>query len=282
MLESDFAMTNFDTTTTASSAPAETTTPAPTADKTQAKFAPETGGHYNLYESLGLDPETSPEKIDAALQLRLLDFPEDQHQTAPYQELLVARKVLGTPRLKVQYDEWLQDEHRPKMWIAEIRALAAQPDPDARPSAAAVLYYLSFGIMGLAIANVLVSCARFVLTVAALDQLAGMMGYLVSGGVSDAAWPIASVVFYGTFAGSQLPFFLALYLGYRTYLATQTGKDPRFTPFILLLGVPTIALLCVVQGMMLRGAGLILALLLVVVILVACVHPATRKWLSRS
>lgn len=93
--------------------------------------------HYDFYESLGLDKDSSTSDIRSAILETLEGLKRDgvAAHDARVQENSVALSVLGDDRIRSKYDGRLTDESAPRMGIPELRALAstgAFPDEPAQ------------------------------------------------------------------------------------------------------------------------------------------------------
>lgn len=93
--------------------------------------------HYNLYESLGLDRNSSTSELRETLTKKL----DDLHASGapitsgPVQETSTALKILGDDFRRGEYDKRLDDDSQPDITIHSIRALAAAPSPtEATPT----------------------------------------------------------------------------------------------------------------------------------------------------
>jgi hypothetical protein len=93
--------------------------------------------HYDFYESLGLDKDSSTSDIRSTILETLEGLKRDgvAAHDARVQENSVALSVLGDDRIRSKYDGRLTDESAPRMGIPELRALAstgAFPDEPAQ------------------------------------------------------------------------------------------------------------------------------------------------------
>lgn len=80
--------------------------------------------HYNLYNSLGLDPEASSEELAQKIQQRIIDG--DTSNQGGAEELNLAREILGTPEKRSMYDRRLADQNGAPMNVESLRSLAAR------------------------------------------------------------------------------------------------------------------------------------------------------------
>lgn len=80
--------------------------------------------HYNLYNSLGLDPEASSEELAQKIQQRIIDG--DTSNQGGAEELNLAREILGTPEKRSMYDRRLADQNSAPMNVESLRSLAAR------------------------------------------------------------------------------------------------------------------------------------------------------------
>ena len=97
--------------------------------------------HYDFYESLGLDKNSSTSDLRASILETLEGLKRDEvpSHDARAQENSVALAVLGDDRVRAKYDARLADESAPRMGIPELRALATTgsfPDEQQAPAAA--------------------------------------------------------------------------------------------------------------------------------------------------
>ncbi|MGV3114562.1 hypothetical protein ACEE18_08115, partial [Corynebacterium freneyi] len=97
--------------------------------------------HYDFYESLGLDKNSSTSDLRASILETLEGLKRDEvpSHDARAQENSVALAVLGDDRVRAKYDARLADESAPRMGIPELRALATTgsfPDEQQPPAAA--------------------------------------------------------------------------------------------------------------------------------------------------
>lgn len=97
--------------------------------------------HYDFYESLGLDKNSSTSDLRASILETLEGLKRDEvpSHDARAQENSVALAVLGDDRVRAKYDARLADESAPRMGIPELRALATTgsfPDEQQAPTAA--------------------------------------------------------------------------------------------------------------------------------------------------
>ncbi|WJY99110.1 hypothetical protein CHAN_02395 [Corynebacterium hansenii] len=95
--------------------------------------------HYDFYESLGLDKDSSTSDIQAKILETLEGLKRDgvPAHDARVQENSVALSVLGDDRVRSKYDARLADDSAPRMGIPELRALASTGTfPDEREQAA--------------------------------------------------------------------------------------------------------------------------------------------------
>lgn len=80
--------------------------------------------HYNLYNSLGLDPEASSEELAQKIQQRIIDG--DTSNQGGAEELNLAREILGNPEKRSMYDGRLADQNGAPMNVESLRSLAAR------------------------------------------------------------------------------------------------------------------------------------------------------------
>lgn len=80
--------------------------------------------HYNLYNSLGLDPEASSEELAQKIQQRIIDG--DTSNQGGAEELNLAREILGNPEKRSMYDRRLADQNSAPMNVESLRSLAAR------------------------------------------------------------------------------------------------------------------------------------------------------------
>lgn len=80
--------------------------------------------HYNLYNSLGLDPEASSEELAQKIQQRIIDG--DMSNQGGAEELNLAREILGNPEKRSMYDRRLADQNGAPMNVESLRSLAAR------------------------------------------------------------------------------------------------------------------------------------------------------------
>ncbi|KQB86075.1 hypothetical protein [Corynebacterium lowii] len=90
--------------------------------------------HYNLYESLGLNRESSSEEIAAALDARLADhLARGGAKNDPaYDEAATARAILGDNAKRGLYDARLDAPEGTSITIGDLRELAGQEAPVRR------------------------------------------------------------------------------------------------------------------------------------------------------
>lgn len=83
-------------------------------------------GHYDLYRSIGLDPQASSSDLAAELARRLGEnLPRNPGGA---DELQVARKILTDPQRRAFYDTVLADPNRPSLAVEGLRDIAAMSD----------------------------------------------------------------------------------------------------------------------------------------------------------
>lgn len=90
--------------------------------------------HYNLYHSLGLDPQASSEELAEKIQQRIAAG--DTSNPGGAEELNLAREILGSPEKRSMYDRRLGDTAGAPMNVDSLRSLAARQvgqQPQAAP-----------------------------------------------------------------------------------------------------------------------------------------------------
>lgn len=90
--------------------------------------------HYNLYNSLGLDPQASSEELAEKIQQRIAAG--DTSNPGGAEELNLAREILGSPEKRSMYDRRLADTAGTPMNVDSLRSLAARQvgqQPQAAP-----------------------------------------------------------------------------------------------------------------------------------------------------
>ena len=87
--------------------------------------------HYNLYESLGLNPSDSTEQLHEAIttKLQALHDAGTPVNSGEVQEALTALEVLGADHRRSIYDARLADDTAADITIPMLRELAAHPAP---------------------------------------------------------------------------------------------------------------------------------------------------------
>lgn len=95
--------------------------------------------HYNLYESLGLNPQDSTPHLREQIQNTLTELRKQglAPNSGPVQENLAALSILGNGYRRGEYDRRLADADAPPITIASLRSLAAHPAPDLSPQPSA-------------------------------------------------------------------------------------------------------------------------------------------------
>ena len=83
--------------------------------------------HYDFYESLGLDKDSSTSDLKDSILETLEGLKRDEvpAHDARVQENSVALSVLGDDRIRSKYDARLADDSAARMGIPELRALAS-------------------------------------------------------------------------------------------------------------------------------------------------------------
>ena len=95
--------------------------------------------HYNLYESLGLNPGESSDQLNTELSVALQALEEQGAGMSDprFHETATARAILGEERRRAQYDAWLADSAARPMGIGDLIHLAERgqfPDaPEEKP-----------------------------------------------------------------------------------------------------------------------------------------------------
>lgn len=81
--------------------------------------------HYNLYNSLSLDPSAESSQLVADIDAKLAQLSPEN--AAARDELTTAREIFSAESRRSQYDEELADPTGPEVDIARIRQIAASP-----------------------------------------------------------------------------------------------------------------------------------------------------------
>ena len=81
--------------------------------------------HYNLYDSLSLDPSADSSQLVAEIDTKLARLSPEH--TAARDELTTAREIFSVDNRRTQYDEELANPTGPEVDIARIRDIAALP-----------------------------------------------------------------------------------------------------------------------------------------------------------
>ena len=94
--------------------------------------------HYNLYDSLSLDPSADSSQLVAEIDTKLAQLSPDN--TAARDELTTAREIFSVENRRAKYDEELASPTGPEVNIARIRDIAALPAASATDSSNPVSY----------------------------------------------------------------------------------------------------------------------------------------------
>lgn len=81
--------------------------------------------HYNLYNSLSLDPSAESSQLVADIDAKLAQLSPEN--AAARDELTTAREIFSAESRRSQYDKELADPTGPEVDIARIRQIAASP-----------------------------------------------------------------------------------------------------------------------------------------------------------
>lgn len=81
--------------------------------------------HYNLYNSLSLDPSAESSQLVADVEAKLAQ--SSPENAAARDELTTAREIFSAESRRSQYDKELADPTGPEVDIARIRQIAASP-----------------------------------------------------------------------------------------------------------------------------------------------------------
>lgn len=88
--------------------------------------------HYNLYDSLSLDPSADSSQLVADIDAKLAQLSPEN--TAARDELTTAREIFSVGHRRTKYDKELANPTGPEVDIARIRDIAALPAASATDS----------------------------------------------------------------------------------------------------------------------------------------------------
>ena len=88
--------------------------------------------HYNLYDSLSLDPTADSSQLVADIDAKLAQLSPEN--AAAHDELTTAREIFSVKNRRTKYDEEIANPTGPEVDIARIRNIAALPPASATDS----------------------------------------------------------------------------------------------------------------------------------------------------
>ena len=97
--------------------------------------------HYNLYDSLSLDPTADSSQLVADIDAKLAQLSPEN--AAAHDELTTAREIFSVKNRRTKYDEEIANPTGPEVDIARIRDIAALPAASATDSSSPAAKHLS-------------------------------------------------------------------------------------------------------------------------------------------